>query len=501
MTPVQTVYTFFSQFVLKCFWVLMVSGGLSWQKAEAAPKAQQAVTMASPASAPVGSLTVELGKSHLLKLTKNIAEIFVANPDIADVQLNTPGVAYVFGKKTGVTNLIVTNESGKIIKNLDVRVTHNLSELSQTIKTHFPEENVQFFSVPSGLVMQGTVHSPLMMKNIEEVSKKYLGPKEALINNLSLSSPMQVLLRVKVAEVSRTVLNQLQFNWTSFLDGPGHFATGILTGRNPLQTATNALPGRFLRDTSSSNPANSIGVVFSDNVSTFATLLDALDQEGLASILAEPNLIAVSGQTASFLAGGEFPYPVPQNQNITIEFKQFGVSLAFTATILSHNLINLRVRPEVSQLDSSNSLNLLLNTTSQTTITVPSIKTRRTETTVELGSGQSLAIAGLIQSNMISNLAGLPGLADIPILGALFRSTKFQKNQSELVIIVTPYIIKPTDTPASLKSPLDSLRFASNLEMLFLQRLNRVKNKNAFEERFADARPVRFSGAAGFRVY
>ncbi|MGI4851962.1 MAG: type II and III secretion system protein family protein [Janthinobacterium lividum] len=230
-------------------------------------------------------------------------------------------------------------------------------------------------------------------------------------------------------------------------------------------------------------------------------MIDALNQENLASILAEPNLIALSGETASFLSGGEFPYPVPQDQNITIEFKQYGVNLSFTPTVSSNNLIHLKVRPEVSEIDTSNSVNVTLNTATQSYLPVPAIKTRRAETSVQLGSGQSLAIAGLIQNNMDSVLNELPGLADIPIFGALFRSSSFKNKKSELVIIVTPYIIEPVSDPTKLKLPTDSLKFASNLEMFFYQRLNRVKDGNAVGTRFVGTpQPVEFVGAAGFTV-
>lgn len=457
------------------------------------------------------TMNLEVGKGQALQLEQNVSELFVANPEIADVQLNTPTVAYIFGKKPGSTTVFATDTNGKIAVRMDVRVSHGLSELQQAIQSSFPHEDVKFFSIPQGILMQGHVASPVIAKNIEEITKKYLGPKDQIVNNLSISTPTQVLLKVKIAEVSRTVLNKLQINWTSALPSPHHFMSGLLTGRNPFnQTLPSTTfpnfganltnPGVFARDPSTSNPSNSVGIQFSDGATTVAALIDALDQEGLASILAEPNLVAISGETASFLAGGEFPFPVPQDQNITIEFKQFGISLSFTPTVLSNNLINLRVRPEVSQLDRGNGLTFLVNATAGSTVTVPAIKTRRAETSVELGSGQSLAIAGLIQSDMANTLGGLPGFADIPILGALFRSTQFQKNQSELVIIVTPYAIKPTNNPAALKLPTDSIKFASNLEMLFMQRLNRTKDGNPFNLRFMDAKPINFVGAAGFTV-
>jgi pilus assembly protein CpaC len=221
--------------------------------------------------------------------------------------------------------------------------------------------------------------------------------------------------------------------------------------------------------------------------------LDALDQEGLGTILAEPNLVAISGETASFLVGGEFPYPVPQDQNITIEFKQFGMSLSFTPTVLNSNMINLRVRPEVSELDNQNSISVPVGSGSSV-VSVPGLKTRRAETSVELGDGQSLAIAGLISSKIANSYSSLPGLDSIPILGALFRSTKFQRDQTELVIIVTPYVIKPASRTKDLSVPTE-VKSATAVETLFTGRLNRVEKTTA-----VNCKGNCFYGAAGFNV-
>ena len=198
---------------------------------------------------------------------------------------------------------------------MDVTVTHNLSELRSVVQQNFPSEQVNFFSVPQGIVMQGEVKFPIIAKNIEEITKKYLGPKDQTINNISIGNPTQVLLKVKIAEVSRTVLNKLNINWSSMFKSAGKFTFGFLTGSNPLnQAVSTTSPNLFANNNTAVNLSNGVGFQFADGVSNFTSLIDALNQEGLASILAEPNLIALSGETASFLSGGEFPYPVPQDQ-------------------------------------------------------------------------------------------------------------------------------------------------------------------------------------------
>lgn len=438
----------------------------------------------------IKEMVIEQSVAETLHLEDQIAEIFVANPEIADVQLNNPKVAYVFGNKPGVTTVFATNKDGKLILQLQLKVTHNLSQLNQTLKALYPYEDIQTISTPGGVVMNGKVSTPAIAKNIIDVAAKHIGSKDNIINNLQIGTKTQILLKVKIAEVRRSTLNKLNINWSSVVNSPAHFTYGLMTGRAPI------VGGAFERFKGTPQ-LNSMGAGFNDGVSNFSALIDALDQEGLGTILAEPNLIAVSGETASFLAGGEFPFPVPQDTNITIEFKQFGISLAFTPTVMSSNLINLRVRPEVSELDYSHSLAIPVGNSS-VPISVPALKTRRAETSVELGSGQSLAIAGLITANTANAYSQLPGFGDIPILGALFRSTDFQREQSELVIIVTPYIVEPNSDPKALKVPTDGVKHASNLETLFMKRLNR---KNVTPDQVIEEAPeYRLFGVAGFNV-
>ena len=460
--------------------IFFVSDGLALQD-------KQAIKNISPQS--MREMTIEQSVAETVQLEDSVAEVFVANPEIADVQLNNPKVAYVFGNKPGVTTVFATNKEGKLILQLHLKVTHNLTQLNQTLKALYPHEDIQTISTPGGVVMNGKVSTPVIAKKIIDIAAKHIGSKDNVINNLQIGTKTQILLKVKIAEVRRSTLNKLNINWSSVVNSPAHFTYGLMTGHNPI------VEGVFQRNDGIPK-LNSVGAAFNDGVSNFSALIDALDQEGLGTILAEPNLIAVSGETASFLAGGEFPFPVPQDTNITIEFKQFGISLAFTPTVLSSNLINLRVRPEVSELDDSNALAIPVGVAG-TPIRVPALKTRRAETSVELGSGQSLAIAGLISANTANSFSQLPGFGDIPVLGALFRSSDFQREQSELVIIVTPYIVEPNSNPKELRIPTEGIKHASNLETLFRKRLNR---ENVTPSEVQETPEYRLFGVAGFNV-
>jgi pilus assembly protein CpaC len=270
---------------------------------------------------------------------------------------------------------------------------------------------------------------------------------------MRVDAPNQINIRVRVAEMSRQTVKQFGFNWQAMF-GVGNFVLGLATGHAFIDAAGNIISrsvGQLTNDTTN----NAFGS-FNKGNNDVNALLDALENHGLINILAEPNLSAVSGEPASFLAGGEFPVPVPQGNNtITIDFKKFGVSLNFVATIAEGNRINLHVQPEVSQLSTTGSIQV-------SGITVPALTTRRAETTVELSSGQSFAIAGLLQNNITQNLDKFPWLGDVPMLGSLFRSTAFQHNESELVIIVTPYIVRPTATASRLMAPTDGFVPASD---------------------------------------
>jgi pilus assembly protein CpaC len=417
-------------------------------------------------------LSLEQNSAEIVKIDKDVSEIFVANPEIADVTVNSPGVAYIYAKKPGSTTIFAGNKDGITKLNMEVQVTYNLGPLKRAIRGSHPNEHVIILSTPSGVILEGDVSSPQASKDIVNIAQRYIGEKDQVVNSLGITTPTQVYLEVKVAEVNRTAMHTLNIS-TATKANIGSFTFGVLTGRDPFSFVPGAVGGiEFNRPTGSSG-LNTIGFRgHSGNSFDISGLLDALGTEGLSTILAEPNLIALSGETAKVLVGGEFPYPVPQGNNtVTIQFKQFGVSLDFTPTVLSGNLINLHVRPEVSQLDPANGAKIVLAPGEIETI--PALKTRRAETTVELASGSSLAIAGLFTNAISNTINEYPGLAQIPVLGALFRSSSFQKNETDLVIIVTPYLVEPVRNH-SLQSPTDDLRFASFLGMILGGRLNRM---------------------------
>lgn len=428
-------------------------------------------------------LHVEMSSGELLELPRPAASVFIADPTIADVQAPAGTSIIVFGKKPGSTTLFALDDAGKPIAKVQIQVSYELAELQNLVRQEVPNGSVSMSSTPTAIVLSGQVPTAEDAEKARAAAARYIGDKQELINQMQVSGPVQVNLRVRVAEVQRQITKQLGFNWETVVS-PGAFSFGLATGRNAFLAGGQKLaPTGFDIDNvlSRASPLTqgvaAPGSLFGNlntNRATVNTLVDALADEGLITILAEPNLTAVSGQTASFLAGGEFPIPVAQNNSangttITIEFKQFGVSLDFVPTVMGSDHISLKVRPEVSQLSQNGAIAL-------SQITIPALSVRRAETTVELGSGDSFAIAGLIQNNTLTDLNKYPGLGDLPVLGPLFRSTNFQRNESELVIIVTPYIVRPANAQA-MKLPTDGLAPASDLERIFLGRLNRASGQ------------------------
>lgn len=402
-------------------------------------------------------IALEVGKGVLMRLPTPAANIFVANADVADVQVKSPRLVYLFGKKPGDTSLYALGRNDEVIHNAAVHVNHNLSRVNEAIKDFMPDAEVRMQSVKGTLVLAGHVSSAAAAEDLNRLALELVGEDKKIMNRVRVSGPNQVNLRVKIAEVARSVVKELGFNWQSSF-APGNDFFGIVTGSQVFDTVTDPVTGLPMKEflALGKDTGSYIANVRTGNLD-LNTLIDALETDGLVSILAEPNLTAMTGETASFLAGGEFPIPVPQEDNaITIEYKNFGVGLSFTPTILSDNNINLKVAPEVSQLSAAGAL--ITNSFS-----IPSLTTRRAETTVELASGQSFAIAGLLQNEVSRDLSKLPGLGDIPILGTLFRSDSFQRNETELVIIVTPYLVTPVSAP-KMALPTDGLKMPNDVE-------------------------------------
>lgn len=398
-------------------------------------------------------LALDAGKGTLLRLPQDAGSVFIVDPAIADVQSPSPRQIYVFGKKPGTTSLHVLGVNNKTLLQRTVVVTRDIDELRSMIQNRFPAANIAVSGSDGSLVVSGQVKDASEANDVVQSLTPYLQTKEVLVNRMTVGQPQQVQLQVKITEVDRNVTQELGINWSSLGSATGHFVGGIFSGRqlvdyaNPITSAAGVTSYPFAL---ASNNAFSFQAGFKTGNNDITAVIDALNQEGLLTVLAEPNLVAMSGQTASFLAGGEFPIPISQvNGAISVDFKQFGVKLDFTPTVLNDGRISLKVRPEVSQIDT---------TVSVTTggITIPGLSVRRADTTVELSSGQSFAIAGLLQNTTSDTISQVPGLGSIPILGKLFTSKNYTNNKTELVIMVTPYIVKPVD-PGKLRSPMSSL--------------------------------------------
>lgn len=386
--------------------------------------------------------TIELdaGKGALLRLDRPAAAVFIADPKVADIQVKSPRLVYILGKSSGETSLFAVDADEHVIANRRIVVNHDLNRLRNALKAIMPNTDVTVRSVDNRVVLTGAVHTAVQAEEVNKLAEGIVKDPKMVVNEVGVAAPDQVYLRVRVAEVSRDVLKQFGINWDAAFSS-SKFLIGLATG-NPVVAA-----GQFLTRTAGTN---SLYGSFSNGKLDLNGLIDALDDQGLITVLAEPNLTAISGKPADFLAGGEFPIVVPgANNNNTVEFKQFGVSLSFTPTVLGPDRISLHVAPEVSQLSTAGAVQF-------NGFTIPALTTRRAETTVELGNGQSFAIAGLLQNNITQDLSKFPGLGDLPVLGPLFRSNKFQRKESELVIMVTPYIVRPISA-ARIAMPTDGL--------------------------------------------
>ncbi len=398
---------------------------------DCAPRTAAAASVVGPSGS---RIDLEVGKGRLVRLDQPASSVFIADPDIADIQVKSPSLVYIVAKAAGETSLFAVGDKDQVLLNAQIVVRHDLARLQQALEKLVPDTAVDVSTVDDSLVLSGTVFSTAEGDDIRRIAAHFVPDKAQLINNIQVDAPNQINLRVRVAEISRQTIKALGFNWENIF-GTGHFLLGLATG-NPAISAASAAT-QFLRGP---NGVDNLAAGFKVGNTDINAVIDALDKTGLVTVLAEPNLTALSGETASFLAGGEFPIPVPENNgNIAIDFKKFGVSLSFQATIGARDRINLRVKPEVSELSSAGAITL-------NSISIPALTTRRAETTVELGSGQSFAIAGLIQNNVTHDLSKFPWLGDVPVLGQLFRSDNFQRNESELVIIVTPYIVRPVSS-------------------------------------------------------
>jgi pilus assembly protein CpaC len=433
-------------------------------RAPAADPGQQLINVAASDS---GSRFVPLGigKSVVIDLPRDVKDVLVADPKIANAVIRSARRAYIIGSAVGQTNVFFFDHNGQQIIGLDIAVTRDLNGLRAAIRQALPNVNIRVEGLGEGVVLSGTTASPLEAQTAFDIATRLVDDGRKVVNGITVLGRDQVMLKVTVAEVQRDVIKQLGID----LSGSIGSGTSVLTFNN-------------------SNPFSVLGqpLVATNNVTarfnSVNASLKAMERAGVIRTLAEPNLTAISGESSNFLAGGEFPVPsgytcdpVTRNCQYQITWKKFGVGLNFTPVVLGEGRISLKVMSEVSELSTDNQLTLTqsVGINETTTLTIPSIKTRRAETTVEIPSGGALAMAGMIQEQTKQQINGVPGLMQVPVLGQLFRSRDFINRQTELVIIVTPYVVRAT-AQKNLSRPDDGFADASDPQTYLLGRLNRL---------------------------
>jgi len=434
----------------------------------------QAQSVVSPAQ----DIVLSIGRGELINVPGNMADIFVANETIADVQVKSQRQLFIMGLSGGLTTIYASNSAGDIIWSANVRVGSNIDSVDQMLALAMPEASIQVATMGTNTVLlTGTVAAPEDAAEAERLVSAFVGEETNVVSRLRMATPLQVNLRVRFAEVSRSLVRSLGANLTT-IDSSSGFQFGIGQGR-PLGTTFS--PGTAVCTTATCSVTLPDGTVVPgtviDRISPGTTLggvtrflgldigaaLDLAEREGLVTTLSEPNLTALSGETAEFLAGGEFPIPLSQGLGTTtVEYKNYGVSLAYSPTVLSNGRISMRVRPEVSELSSQGAVTL-------NGFQIPALTIRRAETTIELGSGQSFMIAGLLSNNSQNTIDRVPGAGELPIIGNLFRSTEFRRGETELVIVVTPYLVQPV-SDREIRLPTDGFNAPSAAEQFLLNR-------------------------------
>lgn len=428
--------------------------------------AAQAQTVIKLGASRTSAVTVPSGKSQDVRADLPFVEVAIGDAEIADVNPLTDHTLSILGKKIGTTRVSVYGEGRKLVGVFDVEVSYDTSALAAELARRFPNSKFRVSSVNGRILLGGTASDGIALDEALSIARQF-GPE--VINAVKVNSPQQVLLEVRFVEASRSAGRELGVQWNAWSKNSKRF-----TGNIGNQTPANQLPlGRSgAIDPNTDEVIGQVAAGVLSGASPFGFLvgtlvsngmqidvaLNALEERGLIRQLAEPNLVALSGETANFLAGGEFPIPVPGTLgNVTIDYKKYGVGLAFTPTVLSGGVINLKIEPEVSQLDESNAITI-------SSIAVPAITVRRASTTLELRDGQSFVLAGLLQNQSKAQQQQMPWLGDLPVLGALFSSKAYQKNETDLVIIVTPRLARPARPGDPIRTPLDNTLAANDLD-------------------------------------
>lgn len=413
---------------------------------------------AAPSSYQDNAILMSVGGSRVVNLPSKMSDVVIGNPDVVDVHVRSQNQLYLIAKKAGETTVFATAPNGKVLFSGTVRVGNNLTSIDDMLHLAMPGAEIAVNKMNGMVLLTGTIQAPEDAAEAERLTQAFIGKDVTVVSRLRMATPLQVMLQVKIAEVSKDIGHKIGTNFSS-IDRSGGSTAGFIGGgsRNFVEFNENG-GGTFTTPGDGSYSLGGVARLFGLDI---AGALDLAESSGLATVLAQPNLTSLSGETASFLAGGEYPYTINNgaNNGNSIEFKQYGVQLAFTPTVLADGRISLRVRPTVSSLDFT------LNAD------VPALKSRTAETTVELGSGQAFMIAGLLNNETSNSVNKVPGLGDIPILGSLFKSRSFQRSETELVIMVTPYLVKPMNA-SDVRLPTDGFRNATQAQGLFLQQGN-----------------------------
>ncbi|MBR1128726.1 type II and III secretion system protein family protein [Bradyrhizobium iriomotense] len=411
-------------------------------------------------------LSLGVGKSIVIDLPRDIKDVLVADPKIANAVVRSAQRAYIIGASVGQTNIVFFDSAGQQIAAYDIAVKRDLNGVRAALKQVLPNSDIQIDGLGEGVVLTGSVASPMEAQQANELAARLAGGADKVVNSIVVRGRDQVMLKVTVAEVQRSIVKQLGIDLSANLN----YGTSVVsfTNSNPFTAL-----GRNLVD------GNNLTTKFGTSVQA---TLRAMETAGVIRTLAEPNLTAISGESATFIAGGEFPVPAgyacdPTTHVCTtqISFKKFGISLNFTPVVLTEGKISLRVMTEVSELSNENSITLsqAVTSTSVNSLTVPSIRTRRAETSLEIPSGGAMAMAGLIQQQTKQAVSGLPGLMQLPVLGTLFRSRDFVNNATELVVIVTPYVVRAT-APKDLSRPDDGFAAPADPQAELIGNINRI---------------------------
>jgi pilus assembly protein CpaC len=414
-------------------------------------------------------LSLGIGKSVVIDLPRDIKDVLVADPKIANAVVRSAQRAYIIGAKIGQTNIVFFDSAGQQIAAYDIAVKRDLNGIRAALKQILPNSDIQIDGLDDGVVLTGAVTGPIELQQANDLAARLVGGADKVVNSITIRGRDQVMLKVTVAEVARNIIKQLGIDLTANMN----YGTAVVnfTNANPFTAL-----GRPLVDNSAKFGVGSTMLNGAPVPSVQATIR-AMESAGVVRTLAEPNLTAVSGESATFVAGGEFPIPTGVTCQTTtagavgqcapsIAFKKFGISLNFTPVVLTEGRISLRVMTEVSEVSLDNSITV-------TGITVPSIRTRRAETTLEIPSGGAMAMAGLIQEQTKQAINGLPGLAQVPVLGTLFRSRDYVNNQTELMVLVTPYIVRAV-AQKDLSRPDDGFADASDPQAELLGSINRI---------------------------